>query len=475
MDQKRELIISVEEVWKKFQEHLDMENNNRILFSWKYGTWKTYFLNNFFNSEKGEYEVFHLYPINYQITSNDDIIKYLKYDILVELLKKDNENGLKLFERTEIVNFLDYSILSYLFFSDKENALRSIKTWIEFIPELGRPISETVWIFEKIFNFKKQIGAWEKWIVEDFLNQIKDIKITENDLISELVKNKINELKRGKKSILILDDLDRMDPEHIFRLLNIFWAHFDKKNNDLPNKFWFDKIILVCDYENIKGIFEHRYWEKADFNWYIDKFFSIKFFDFNNRLVVESFVEIIIQKYIVKFPSLEEDIKNKNKYYNIILSSILVQMTWLDWKSKLNLRELLKPLNFPIDWLNSEIEDWVIWIIEVLLKTLITILWEDKEYLLEILNKIKMKNSVKKYTTNRYSESHFNSIYWYFIFHIYWKIINYDYKQSNTNMRYKNYNFAISTEYNENITMKNTNQIYDLFYDLLMDYIKNHL
>ncbi len=52
----------------------------------------------------------------------------------------------------------------------------------------------------------------------------------------------------GKEVVRILDDLDRIDTEHIFRLLNVFVAQVDvvgKGEND--NKFGFDKVIFVCD------------------------------------------------------------------------------------------------------------------------------------------------------------------------------------------------------------------------------------
>lgn len=319
MEEKEVLIIPTDEIWNKFQEHLEIENNNRILFSWKYWTWKTYFLNKFFETKNEEYEVFHLYPINYQISSNDDIIKFLKYDILVELLNKNT----KIFEKTEITNFLDYSILTYLFFTDKDNALKSIKTLIEFLPELGRPISETVWIFEKYSWFKKQIEDWEEWIVKDFLEKIKDKNITETDLISELIKNKVNELKWDKKSILILDDLDRIDPEHIFRLLNIFWAHYDNKNNNLPNKFWFDKIMLVCDYNNIESIFYHKYWKEADFSWYIDKFFSVEKYDFDNKFIIIQYLDEIIKNYKINNESIKKEIHKQEVFYFKLLKIFL--------------------------------------------------------------------------------------------------------------------------------------------------------
>ena len=85
---EQEFKIPIEELFSKFEDHLKIKNNTRILFSGKYGIGKTYFLNDFFKNKKEDYEAFHLFPVNYQITSNENIIEYLKYDILVELLKK---------------------------------------------------------------------------------------------------------------------------------------------------------------------------------------------------------------------------------------------------------------------------------------------------------------------------------------------------------------------------------------------------
>ena len=62
-----------------------------MFFSGPFGIGKTYFLQNFFEQNQNHFEVFHLYPVNYQISNNNDIVELLKYDILVELLKKDKD------------------------------------------------------------------------------------------------------------------------------------------------------------------------------------------------------------------------------------------------------------------------------------------------------------------------------------------------------------------------------------------------
>ena len=80
-----------------FTEHL--MSNSRILFSGAFGIGKTFFLKYFFDTDavKDRYNVFHLFPVNYQIATNEDISELIKYDILYHLLefdwvKIDNEN-----------------------------------------------------------------------------------------------------------------------------------------------------------------------------------------------------------------------------------------------------------------------------------------------------------------------------------------------------------------------------------------------
>ena len=77
-------------------------------------------------------------------------------------------------------------------------------------------------------------------------------------------------------TVLLIDDLDRLDPEHVFRLFNIFSAHYDDVTES--NKFGFDKIIFVCDINNIQQMFNHRYGINVEFNGYIDKFYSSEIF-----------------------------------------------------------------------------------------------------------------------------------------------------------------------------------------------------
>ncbi|HVA99143.1 MAG TPA: hypothetical protein VNG53_09630 [Bacteroidia bacterium] len=54
----------------RFQSHLDLADNNKIIFPGIFGIGKTYFLKEFFNSKPDKYELFLLSPVNYSISQN---------------------------------------------------------------------------------------------------------------------------------------------------------------------------------------------------------------------------------------------------------------------------------------------------------------------------------------------------------------------------------------------------------------------
>lgn len=76
-----------------FKSHIEDVDNERIIFSGRYGSGKTTFLSDYFNQidAKEEYDVYKLYPVNYSIASNEDIFSYIKYDLIFELLKSGIE------------------------------------------------------------------------------------------------------------------------------------------------------------------------------------------------------------------------------------------------------------------------------------------------------------------------------------------------------------------------------------------------
>lgn len=308
-----------------FEKHLESSDNHRIIFSAKYGEGKTYFLKNiFFSSKENEkkYETVHLFPVNYAVASNEDIFELIKRDIIINLIQTDRFQSDSLLETLknhysflsnnieELLNIgLGTIFLSLAKFGDILaggilEKLCSIYTDVDkSIEKLGEKYSEGTESSEQKFK---------KYLIEQ---QNKIGSIYEYNLISEIITKQIEKLKgtenTKKETILIIDDLDRLDPEHIFRLLNIFSAHCDVQyytEESTPkkhNKFNFDKIIFVCDVENLRSLFHHRYGAEANFIGYLDKFYSGEVFDYNSRKEMIKYVEENIEHIFTGFEDFE--------------------------------------------------------------------------------------------------------------------------------------------------------------------------
>ncbi|MCG8577686.1 MAG: hypothetical protein MI810_22585 [Flavobacteriales bacterium] len=270
----------VEQVSKDFDHHLAINKNSRILFSGRYGIGKTVFLEHYFAERKKEYYTIRLAPVNYSVSSNEDIFRYIKYDLLVKLLADKRISfedydftkweALPFFVQTEFGKIVQgiFRGLSKLGPSKKYGGDAIYKE----LEILGKE-------FEKYYDDfkdkgKKGFSAFSKQLEEE------EGSIYEYNLITEFISKGL-ETKPELQNVLIIDDLDRIDPGHIFRLLNVFSAHMDYKEEG--DKFGFDKIILVCDVNNLRNIFHCKYGADTDFNGYIDKFYSSKVFYFDNK------------------------------------------------------------------------------------------------------------------------------------------------------------------------------------------------
>ena len=282
------LDIPIDDPISEFEQFLKIADNKRIFFSGQYGVGKTRFLQEFFKSRE-QYDVYHLFPIKYQINSNENIIELLRYDILVELVKKyprllnasNSKQSLTFWQKIQ-------------FFAKESKNQESLLNLASAIPKLGRPLAETI----------KLTQSWREMNTRLAQSGIQKMHIglqeKETNELDVILSNAIQqEKKREKKekSILILDDFERIDPEHIFRILNVFSSLLDKEED---NKFGFDCIIIVGDIENIKKIFHHRYGKDVDFRGYFDKFYTYKPYYFDNRdAVSEQMSQLIatIQKF----------------------------------------------------------------------------------------------------------------------------------------------------------------------------------
>ncbi|MCK4355128.1 hypothetical protein KAW43_02110 [Candidatus Parcubacteria bacterium] len=472
---EEEFKIPIEELFPKFKEHLEIKDNSRILFSGKFGIGKTYFLKEFFRANQEEYEVFHFSPINYQINSNEDISEFLKYDILVELNRKNKD----IFQENDYNNLIDLQRLFFVW--GKNNFTEIFKNGLSYIPKLGRPLKETAKLVENFWTFKQKIEAGEKGIIENFLKKIKEENIAETDYLSELLREKIQKQKNEKQSILILDDLERIDPEHIFRILNVFSAHFDLQNKELPNKFGFDKIILVADIQNLKSIFHHKYGEQTDFSGYFNKFFTVEIFQFKNEEIIEEAMNEIISRFQTENENLSKELNNSAFFLTIFLKDILLKSLELDGKEKLDLRQLLKGVKYQIPILkNSNYRKdsfggrytVISQIINIGIKFFISIFGGMKIDFVSVLKKIKNDIKNKENTTRGYDV---------FSYYLLKTISPFEETESNLKHGWNGYSIEIENRKIKSIAKKigAANRveanISDLFFDLLIEYVSEKI
>lgn len=312
-------------VISEFKAHLEDDRNEKIIFSGRYGVGKTSFLEDFFDLEQQKkqfkeekYKVYRLSPVNYSISATEDILEYIKYDIILEFLRKGYS-----FEKKDL-GFLK-TLPGFL----KKNLHKVAAALVYIIPEVGKDVVET---FERLDGLKEAfLEAHEEAAKakDDLLFEYLDAMerkvggIYANDVVTQLIKEVVT--RQGKNPMLVIDDLDRLDPEHIFRILNVFSAHFDHPAVEgVANKLGFKKIILVCDYNNIKHVFAHRYGAEVDFTGYIDKFYSTDVFYFDSRQSVSLIIESVLQSFLYKVGEREKDIARQVVEANEFLPKILV-------------------------------------------------------------------------------------------------------------------------------------------------------
>lgn len=271
--------ISIKNESQRFLQFLEEANNSNIIFSGIYGIGKSYFINDFFNNQHSkEYIPIILTPVNYSVASNEDIFEYIKSDILLQLLEKVPCD----FSNIQITS----SVATYFYIKNNLDILiGNILSTAEKVCFKTDIIHQLLKLRENIKKFQKEKSLSENAEVKSFMTKISQKlgSIYESNIITQIIQNLISNAKgeNGKEAILIIDDLDRIDPEHIFRILNILSVHDDFCRTN-EHKFKFDKTILVCDIENIRKIFHAKYGADVDFSGYIDKFYSKEIFHFDN-------------------------------------------------------------------------------------------------------------------------------------------------------------------------------------------------
>lgn len=256
--------LDISKELSRFERHLD--NNPRTIFSAKFGDGKTYFLNEYIRERKHRTRFIVLHPINYSVATNEDIFEYIKRDILVELAKYE-----------EFKN-VDWNAVATEFFSVNTFLKVSQKAADGLKPDyIIKPSVNALLTAGSIFKKTR-----DKYAIESYFKQFSQMKggIYEQDPFTAAIKAAVAKIKaNGKRCVLIIEDLDRIDPGHLFRILNVLGAHIDEEND--TNKFGFDNIVAVLDYYTTEHVFHHFYGEKADYSGYMAKFSCHSFFEYS--------------------------------------------------------------------------------------------------------------------------------------------------------------------------------------------------
>ena len=291
METEDKFLIPIDDAIEAFRHHLDV--HDRTILSARFGDGKSFFLSHFMENEDvaERYTFLTIFPVNYQVTENRDIFELIKRDILLQMLLKGViETDIKISDEVALALYLQSQPLGFaegFLPLISELALNEDAAKAAAIVLAVKKFFKT--IKQKLHELKEQSRDSQ---IEAFLNAVEKNPVVGLDAISSIIKQCLQQYRDkypNKRVVLVIEDLDRMDPPHLFRILNIFSAHIDfcyrlgcQPNETLSgNKFGLDKVVFVMDYDNVKRIYRHFYGEETNFDGYIEKFCSSNYFTFS--------------------------------------------------------------------------------------------------------------------------------------------------------------------------------------------------
>ena len=283
MSEQTPFMIPIDEPLNDFIGHL--EANPRTILSSRFGDGKSYFLQKLIENEevKERFEFITIYPVNYQVLENKDVFDLIKVDLLFQLfchgmisnsVVLKNDVALAFYIQKEGLSLAE-ALMPYF----AEVALDSEQCKQVLLAFKGLKLFKD--LRSKFLKFKEKYYGKDR--ITSFIDDVNSKFLYENDVVTELIQSSINDYKSrtGKRVALVIEDLDRIDPSHLFRILNVLSAHMDRcyrfsmEPSDLiGNKFDLDNIVIVVDYDNLKNIFHHFYGNETGFNGYISKFLT---------------------------------------------------------------------------------------------------------------------------------------------------------------------------------------------------------
>lgn len=279
--------IDITNTLTKFKEYF--EHSERMILSAKFGDGKSYLLNKFMDVDdpkNPKYYFVVLHPVNYVVEENRDIFEYIKRDIIFQMLQDE-----KLFNFEDDLDILDKAIKENVSWEEVYDFLISLQpfTSLKTIGSLVKYISN------KVKNIRNSVER-EQNKPYDYVNSFAfhTGNFAECDGFTQLIQKALQHIEEQykRKTVLIIEDMDRLDPGHLFRILNVLGAQIDnpyfesdrqEEGERNPNKFGFSKIVLVMDYRTSEHIFHHFYGKEADYEGYMQKFLDVNPFNFSLR------------------------------------------------------------------------------------------------------------------------------------------------------------------------------------------------
>lgn len=283
-------IIPIDSAIENFKLHL--QSHPRTILSAKFGDGKTFFLNEF-ASNSPDYEVIRLCPVNYQVVDNKDIFELVKWDLMLQLSAK----GILIDDLGE--QSLPLTI-QYCLKNHGLSLLESAADVVSQIPgadvfgKFAKSIMKLVKQFPEVVSAYNEYRSGNDDKLVSIINKIEKIPVLESDLLTQLIQKSIETWKKKeenkeKRMVLVFDDMDRIDPAHLFRILNVISAHMDygykfgvESCRELATcKFGVDNIVVVLDYDNLVKIYKHFYGPDTDVDGYIRKFLTNDYFQYS--------------------------------------------------------------------------------------------------------------------------------------------------------------------------------------------------
>lgn len=285
--------IPVDDAMQRFEDHL--LSHDRVVLSAKFGDGKTFFLNKFKEKckmdEESPFVFITLYPVNYQVLGNKDIFELIKHDVLLQILQAGIIDVK--YEITDKMAFEFYVQSHFCTVSE---------SFLSMLNECGADDGVTMALFAAfksanwLKSLKKHVDDFKKYGVQtEFLDKylalFDEKSIYENDIITKIIRDNINSYqeRNGKRVVLVIEDMDRLDPAHLFRIMNVFSAHMDYgyrcmqpvDDTLVGNKFGVSNVVFVMHEENTEAIFHHFYGKGADYEGYMSKFYNKDIFRFS--------------------------------------------------------------------------------------------------------------------------------------------------------------------------------------------------